>query len=366
MQYIVQNIENCNNNQTYDNNTNLDLLWYTQNKIPGFSFMIRAKNEQHNILNAIQSIQNNLDNSIPYQIVVIDNNSNDLTLQIAIENIKQKNDCVIQYPYNIAKPGIENYYTPVDSRHSFVYFTQWCMMKCQCQWIFRWDADFIMDSQLAKWIKIFWDDHVLKTKYNCTTFDFVLIHAKDNDNIVNSEMYLFNANSLPFFYRRHIWEQTEFFKKHNFHHIVPMQIACIIHHSTLKNIKNNYLTKPWWTQFLDNATTCSDNYKNIIKHIDINYNKFLNNIPKDAQTFSRSMDPKPIEIVQQLKFNIQLPTLCQQLKDLIPYIVFDQTIIDKVNNNNTQNKEIGDPIYNQTNNDSLKSNSNRLTCNDKP
>ncbi len=292
------------------NSMSLDMNWYQKPKLPGFSFMIRAKNEASNIATCLLSIQKHLSQDIPYQLVVINNDSQDYTPIIA-QNLLDttQGDKVVDYPYKIAKPGLENYYTPLDSVHSFVYFTQFCLMQCDHEWIFRWDADFEMTPKLGQWMKSFWDDHLNKQKWNAKTFDYVMLPATDQDGIINSEMYMFHTNTDPYFYRRSIWEQVGFLKINHppFMYHPASEQALILHQSTLKVIKSSYLEEPWWTTKLKQLTTQPDlypqTYIDLMNTIEQQCQEFIAKLPSGAQTFCRSMDPKPIELVKLLPFD---------------------------------------------------------------
>lgn len=302
-----------------NHNLFLDPNWYQKAKLPGFSFMIRAKNEARNIGTCLLSIQKYLPSTIPYEIILINNDSRDYTSAIAQKIINvEKGDKVVDYPYRIAKPGLETYHTPVDSIHSFIYFTQFCMMQCQCEWIFRWDADFEMTAEFGQWLQSFWDDHQLKQKYGVKTFEYVMIPATDQDGIINSEMYLFHTKTHPFFYRRHIWEQVGFIcpgQPPNVFAAQPSQ-ALILHQSTLKIIKSSYLEEPWWETKLKSQEGLTPTYISRLNEIARAYQTSKEQFPSDAQMFCRSMDPKPIEVVRYLAPTLEYPLMYQKLKTM--------------------------------------------------
>lgn len=299
----------------------LDMNWYTQNKLPGFSFMIRAKNEEKNIGKCLQSIIDNLPSNIPYELIVINNNSEDETKNISQSLIKpERGDRVVDYPYVIAKPGIENYYTPINSVHSFVYFSQFCLMQCKREFCFRWDADFEMTEKLGKWMQMVWNDHLLKQQHNRPTLVFILVPATDQDHIVNAEMYLFQTRFRPYFYRRHIWEQTAFenldTNKCLAYKAKPDE-ALILHQSTLKIIKKSYFDEPWWQTKLKNSNAnWSSEYLSILNQIEDSVNQFKSKISSEAQTFCRSMDPKPVELIKVLPLTEDKSFILDKLNEM--------------------------------------------------
>ena len=284
----------------------LDMNWYNQTKLPGFSFMIRAKNEASNIGRNLISIMKHLDKDIPYELIIINNDSQDETGNIAESLINlERGDRVISYPYRVAKPGLENYYTPVDSIHSFIYFTQFCLMKCRREFCFRWDADFEMTEKLGRWLKMIWEDHQLKQKYHCITFGYFMMPATDQDKITNSELYLFQTRKDPYYYRLQIWEQIGFLNSESYLFGNPsVDEALILHQSTLNVVKSSYLELPWWITKLQQSSTLGlpQTYIELLNEIEAKCQAFKATIPKDAQTYCRSMDPKPVEVVNQLPF----------------------------------------------------------------
>lgn len=304
----------------------LDLNWYTQPKLKGFSFMIRAKNEAKNLATCLLSLIKWIPKSVPYELVIIDNQSSDYTELIAETIVKSQVPeigRVVKYPFRLSKPGLENYYAPVDSVHSFVYFTQYCMMKCRHEWIFRWDADFEMTESVGRWLLSFWEDHLLKKNYNSRQFDYVMIPATDQDGIVNSEMYLFNTLSAPYFYRHSIWEQVNFLKiiGSPFLFLAKREDALILHQSTLKIIKSSYLEEPWWQskikQYENDSNSYSHDYIVILKEIESKCQKFIEQLPPNAQTFCRSMDPKPVEVTRWLPQTKGYFSFQSQLENLV-------------------------------------------------
>lgn len=297
-----------------DENMYLNLDWYKNIKLSGYTFMVRAKNEEVNIENCLKSIIQHMHQSIPYQIVLIDNDSQDKTYQIASDIINNLSEAkskhkIIKYPYRIAKPGIENYFTPLESIHSFVYFTQFCMMQCDHEWIFRWDADFEMTPHLAGFLKTFWDDHMLKKQYNHRTFNFAMIPAIDQDGIVNSEIYLFNTYNVPFYLRKQIWEQVEFANPSSDRYCfeATKEQALILHRSTLNITKSSYFELPWWITKLQHSKQFPADYVQLMELIELKCNNLIKRLTPGSQTYCRSMDPKPTELVITLPNDVQYP-----------------------------------------------------------
>ena len=112
-QKIIKNIEN-----------NPDYFYFRDGfKLKkGLSAMLRVKNEEKNIKNVLLGIVKVFD-----EIILVDNNSLDNTLlkvQELIDNNEEfrKKIKVYNYPFDIAKCGIENFNTHPSSLNSLCYF----------------------------------------------------------------------------------------------------------------------------------------------------------------------------------------------------------------------------------------------------
>jgi hypothetical protein len=124
------------------------------------------------------------------------------------------------------------------------------------------------------------------------------------------------ANTKPFFYRRHIWEQVGFLCQGYPPHIfvaVPSQ-ALILHQSTLKVIKSSYLEDPWWETKLKNQQGFDSSYITRLNDIATAYKNTKAQLPADAQTFCRSIDPKPVEVVHYLTPTIEYSIIHKKLQ----------------------------------------------------
>jgi glycosyltransferase involved in cell wall biosynthesis len=109
----------------------------------GISAMLRVKNEERKIRDCLASIFN-----VFTEIVVIDNGSTDNTLEI-VRCFKQENDRydklkIFTYPHQIARCGEEHFSKPADSVHSLVYYYNWCLSRCICSYVCKWDADMLL------------------------------------------------------------------------------------------------------------------------------------------------------------------------------------------------------------------------------
>jgi glycosyltransferase involved in cell wall biosynthesis len=118
-----------------------DLENINKNKLEkGISLIIRAKNEEDNIKNCIESVIDLVD-----EIIFVDNNSSDKTYEM-VEEYKKTYDKIKLYKYNIhvSKAGIEHSNAIKDlNKNTLGTFYNWCLSKATKYNVFKWDADFI-------------------------------------------------------------------------------------------------------------------------------------------------------------------------------------------------------------------------------
>ena len=106
----------------------------------GISLIIRAKNEEDNIKNCIESVIDLVD-----EIVFVDNNSTDNTYKLVEEYSKIYNKIKLyKYNINVSKAGIEHSKAIKNSnKNTLGTFYNWCLSKATKYNVFKWDADFI-------------------------------------------------------------------------------------------------------------------------------------------------------------------------------------------------------------------------------
>ena len=106
----------------------------------GISLIIRAKNEESNIKECIESVIDLVD-----EIIFVDNNSTDNTYNLMkkYEN-KYKKIKLYQYNINVSKVGIEHKNAlKNNNKNTLGTFYNWCLSKATKYNVFKWDADFI-------------------------------------------------------------------------------------------------------------------------------------------------------------------------------------------------------------------------------
>lgn len=128
---------------------------YTKNMqlTPGFSFLIRAKNEELLVEACLESIV-----SIADEIIFVDNGSSDLTLEKA-KNFADKYNNIFVYQYNINVPKVGSMHEKAvesGSLNTLGEYYNWCLSKVTRYNVIKWDCDFIAIKQnLIKMINIY-------------------------------------------------------------------------------------------------------------------------------------------------------------------------------------------------------------------
>lgn len=117
---------------------------------PGYSFLIRAKNEELLVEMCLESIVDIAD-----EIIFVDNNSNDSTLEKA-QKLANKYNNIFIYRYNIDVPraGIMHEKAVASgSLNTLATYYNWCLSKVTRYNVIKWDCDFIsIKENLVKMI----------------------------------------------------------------------------------------------------------------------------------------------------------------------------------------------------------------------
>ncbi len=149
--------------------------------------------------------------------------------------MQKHNINLYDYPFQLGKTGIENQFTPVKSVHSTIWLLNWILMKGSYQYTFRWDADFIMSSQLARELKFTINDD----QYNIYNIGAIFL----DDGKVNIEPYFWDNDLRPRYVRYSLWHLAKFGKKYK----KPGNLqGRIVHDSSLNEFKSYWDTPPWW------------------------------------------------------------------------------------------------------------------------
>jgi len=106
----------------------------------GISLIIRAKNEEKNIKDCIESVIDLVD-----EIIFVDNNSNDNTFKI-VEEYQKIYKHIKLYKYNIVFEKVGDEHKKAlkeNNKNTVTTYYNWCLSKATKYNVIKWDADFI-------------------------------------------------------------------------------------------------------------------------------------------------------------------------------------------------------------------------------
>jgi hypothetical protein len=122
---------------------NVRWAWAEQRPTPGFTAVVRAKNEERALPWVLPPLLRATD-----RVVLIDNGSTDRTIEVARaaadEERAQDRFDVYSYPFSVARCGEEHLGTPATSVHSLVYFYNWSFAHVRTSYALKWDADMVL------------------------------------------------------------------------------------------------------------------------------------------------------------------------------------------------------------------------------
>jgi len=106
----------------------------------GLSLIIRAKNEELNIKQCIESVVDLVD-----EIIFVDNGSTDKTFELMTDYEKKYNNIYLyKYDIRVSRVGIEHENALKNNeKNTLGTFYNWCLSKASKNIVFKWDADFI-------------------------------------------------------------------------------------------------------------------------------------------------------------------------------------------------------------------------------
>ncbi len=183
-------------------------------KPDGISAMIRVKNEQALIFQCLESIYNTFD-----EIVIIDNNSEDSTLDLVHQFVSKHDRTnkirIEQYPFNIARCGSEHQNTPENSLHSLAYYYNWCLSRCTRAYVCKWDADMLLNGgpSAREKLRQFFMDCSNSRQLVAGQLDVQTIYIDKNGNSirskqeVNREVRVFPNTESICFEKGFLWER---------------------------------------------------------------------------------------------------------------------------------------------------------------
>ena len=209
---------NFSNPQFFKNlESNSDYFYYRDEykTKKGLSAMLRVKNEEKNIKNVLLGIKN-----VFNEIVLIDNNSQDNTLKVVKELMENEEELkekikIFDYPFDIARCGMENFKTHPRSLHSLTYFYNYCLSKCSFSHVMKWDGDMFLPYKLEKEFKLFIsklmdsDMPVLGIIKGLTVFKGFDANYYYRKNSYEEEIRIFNNLKNNYFTKDVLWEKFQ-------------------------------------------------------------------------------------------------------------------------------------------------------------
>jgi|SoiMethySBSTD1v2_1073268.scaffolds.fasta_scaffold05096_5 sulfotransferase famil protein/glycosyl transferase family 2 len=128
-----------------ENHTEFNVVWaWSEGKpTPGFTAVVRAKNEADPLPWVLPSLFRAVD-----RVVLVDNGSTDGTPEVARHVAEECGAAerleVYSYPFSVARCGEEHLETRAESVHSLVYFYNWSFSHVRTGYVLKWDADMVL------------------------------------------------------------------------------------------------------------------------------------------------------------------------------------------------------------------------------
>ena len=108
-----------------------------------FTAVLRVKNEARSLPFVLPPLLRVAD-----AVVIVDNNSDDGTPQVAKDVARQHGAAdrleVYDYPFQVARCGAEHLGTPPNSIHSLTYFYNWSFAHVRTRYNWKWDGDMVL------------------------------------------------------------------------------------------------------------------------------------------------------------------------------------------------------------------------------
>jgi Sulfotransferase family len=135
---------------------NIQWAWSEAEPRPGFTAVVRAKNEARTLPWTLPPLLRAAD-----RVVLVDNGSTDGTAEIAVETAAEAGADgrleVHSYPFPIARCGPEHLSTPAGSVHSLAYFYNWSFAFVRTRYALKWDSDMVLsDSGVRVLLDLAW------------------------------------------------------------------------------------------------------------------------------------------------------------------------------------------------------------------
>ena len=169
-------------------------------RLPGISFVIRARNEEGNLAKCLNSLAGII---IPHEIVVILHLCTDGSRAEAEAAIERGQSVkIVTWDHPVSRAGLETLATPCRHPNSLPSYLNMCFSHAKYNWKFKYDADFVASDGLVTW---------LNTVLPIASTDpvrFAIPCLLGSEETRNVEQYLFNC--LLDFGKYMFWEVPRF------------------------------------------------------------------------------------------------------------------------------------------------------------
>lgn len=163
---------------------------------PGFSFVIRARNEAEVLFDNFVSLHKV---KVPHEIILVLHRCNDESKQVAEAWQKQGLPIrVFEDQTLVSRAGYETLVTPAKHPNSFPEFCNRCFAPAQYNWLIRWDADFSATDVLLDLLH----NQINPAETAPTSYQLTCRLGSD---VICREEYMFNT--YHGFSKYYFWEQ---------------------------------------------------------------------------------------------------------------------------------------------------------------
>lgn len=243
----------------------------------GISFIVRVRNEEKTLEKSIRSLFNL---SISYEIIIVlhlcTDNSMNIANQLLSENVNIK---IFKYDIGVSRAGYETLATDIDSKHSFVTYSNWCLSKATFPWKFKWDADLIATPELIDKL------NTGNWKEDNKSYE---ISAK-NSTSSNCEEYL---SSGIMSYTKYIFWEVGYYRRNR--ELLSFDDTIYIEHaSELSDLKQYWNSEPWYEKE-------DNNEARIVKN---RIQKLVQDYGVESKGMARASNPECSKILNKIYNN---------------------------------------------------------------
>ncbi|NDC55402.1 MAG: hypothetical protein EBZ69_01000 [Alphaproteobacteria bacterium] len=219
------------------------------NRLPGVSFVIRARNEARALFDNFVSLR---DIKIPHEIVLVLHRCTDESKTVA--EVWQKQGLpirIIEDMTLVSRAGYETLVTPALHPNSLPEFYNRAFGYARYNWLFKWDADFVATDYLRDFIN-------RELAIACVEPKAYRLHCDLGGDVVCHEEYLFNA--WLWYGKHYCWEYCHQKESREVIKLEPLSIQSI----SPKIIKSYWAAPPWFVAEHTRDDVLAEKYEKLI------------------------------------------------------------------------------------------------------